>query len=135
MLRFTRRASFTFFAVFGLLCGLPEPGYADYLLENVSKERAKQLGIAVITRERTDDVLVQVEFKTAGALKEFRWADLELTRDGKRLVTAALLPQKLAGDRIQLQFYVEPAALANATVTVFVADQALGGSGYRLRMK
>ncbi len=45
------------------------------------------------------------------------------------------MPRKLDGDRILLQFYVVPGALPNATVTLFVADQALGGSCYRLRMK
>jgi hypothetical protein len=68
-------------------------------------------------------------------MKEFRWADLELTQGEKRLVTAALMPRKPSPDSVHLEFYGDPAALADATVTLFVHDEPLGGTGYRLKMK
>lgn len=133
----TRRGpALTFLALLLLLCGPPAPCFADYDVADVSAARAKELGIAVRSQpSANNDVWVQVEFQTAGPLKEFRWADLELTQGGKRLVTAALMPRKPTRDSTQLDFYIDPAALTNATVTIFVADQPLGGTGYRLKMR
>ena len=37
--------------------------------------------------------------------------------------------------RVHLEFYGDPAALANSTVTLFVHNEPLGGTGYRLKMK
>lgn len=106
----------------------------------MSKERAKELGIRVrILPSANDDARVQVEFKTTGALREYRWADLELTQGGKRLVSAPLLPRKPARESPeeskQLEFYMDPAALPNATVTIVVDGEPLTGTGYRLKLK
>src|SRR5207253_6373838 len=80
------RPSITALALLVLLWGLPGRCLADVLVEDVSKERAKALGIAVrLQPSANNDVRVQVEFKTVGAMKEFRYADLELTQGGKRL--------------------------------------------------
>ena len=102
----------------------------------MSKERAMELGIAVRSQPSADNGLwVQVEFKTTGDMKEFRWADLELRQGEKRLVHAALRPQNPTPDSVLLQFYMDPAALPNATVTVFVYPRPRSGIGYRLKMK
>jgi hypothetical protein len=89
-------------------------------------------------RPDSGDVWVKVDFQTTGALKNFSWAELEVNRDGKRLVTATLMPRKPAIDspprEKRLEFYIDPAALPDATVTVF-ASQPLFSSGYRLKMK
>ena len=133
-----RRLSLAFLALL-ILCGLPARCLALAEIADVSKERAKELGITVRLLPRADDVRVQVEFQTTGAMKEFRWADLVLTQGGKPLVTAALLPRKPTRDsppeRKQLEFYIDPAALPNATVTIFVYSVPLSGIGYRLQMK
>lgn len=118
-----------------LASGLPRCCFALSEIADVSRERARELGIAVTSTTRTDDVRVQVEFKTAGALKEFRWSDLEVTHGGKRLVLAALMPQRPKPDSVRLEFYLDPAALPDSTVTIFVYDAPLGGTGYRLKMK
>ncbi len=72
---------------------------------------------------------------TTGATKEFRWADLELKQGEKRLVTAALRPQNPTPDSVLLQFYMDPAAVPNTTVTIFVYPGGRGGVGYQLKMK
>jgi hypothetical protein len=136
MTLFARRPSLTSLALLLLLCGVPGRGYADYGILDVSKERARELGITVSSGpSANNDLRVQVEFKTTGPMKEFRWADLELTQGEKRLVTAALMLQKPSPGSVHLEFYGDPAALANATVTLFVHDEPLGGTGYRLKMK
>jgi hypothetical protein len=124
-----------------LLCGLQGPVSALYFVKDVSVAQAKELGIAVHAQPRPDsgDVRVTVSFKTTGALKGFRWADLELSKDGKQLVSAALMPRKPATDSApeekQVEFYIAPAALADASVTVVSYTEPLTGHGYRLRMK
>jgi hypothetical protein len=131
----TRCRALAFLALLLLLGGLPGRSYAMYDVEDVSKESAKQLGITMRSQPRPEDVWVQVEFKSTGRLKEFRWADLELTQGGKRLIMAALMPWKPTPDSVWVEFYIDPASLPNATVTIFVSDQPLGGTGYRLQMK
>ena len=128
-------------ALLSLLGTAQRPASAFAEIEDVSKARAKELGITVLAQPRPDsgDVWVQVEFRSKGALKGFRWADLGLVKDGKRLICAALMPREPAGDSkpdtVRLDFYVEPALLSGATVTVFSYNQPRGGIGYCLKMK
>ena len=127
-------------ALLSLLGTAQRPATAFAEIEDVSRARAKELGITVVAQPRPDsgDVWVQVEFQSKGALKGFRWADLELVKDGKKLISAALMPHKPAGeskpDAVRLDFYVEPALLSGASVTVFSYNNPRGGIGYRLRM-
>jgi hypothetical protein len=122
-----------------LVCGLSERCSALILLTDVTKEKAKELGVTVRAITREDDVWVQMEFKTTGPMKNFKWADLELTQGGKHLVTVPILPRKPTNDSPeeskQLAFYIDPAALPNAIVTVVVYDEPLTGTGYRFKMK
>jgi hypothetical protein len=131
------RGPLTFLALLLLLSGLPGPALALSDIEEVSKERAKELGITVLLKPREDDVSAQVAFTAAGAMKEFRWADLEVTQGGKRLVTVTLLPQKPAPDRVQLGCSLDPTAVEGTSVTIFVYNdpRSAGGIGYRLRLK
>lgn len=135
-----RRPLLPFLALLLLLCGLPRPSLAMSEITDASKERAKELGITVRSRLRAShDVWVQVEFKTSGQMKEFRYADLEVTQGRKRLILASLQPRKPAidspADRKLLEFYIDPAALPNSTVTIFVYNEPMSGIGYRLQMK
>lgn len=134
------RTALTSLVLLLLLCGLSAHCLADYLVADVSREQAKELGITVHTQPSANrDLRVDVEFHASGRMKAFRWADLELTHNGKRLVTAALMARKpilgRAADTTRLEFYLDPAALPDTTITLFVADQELGGTGYRLKMK
>jgi hypothetical protein len=110
-------------------------------IEPVSRERAKQLGITVSIQPRPSesDVWVKVDFKATRALKGFTYAELELTKDGKRLVLTSLMPGKPANDSAaedkRLGFYVDPTLLPEAKVTIVSYGGELGGSGYQLTMK
>jgi hypothetical protein len=120
----------------GLLCAAPQPGAALERHGDVSPARAKELGITVRSRPSANqDVWVQVEFKTAGSLKNFKRADLELASGGKRLVGAALRPVEVAPDTLRIDFYIAPAALPDASVTVVAWSGERDGIGYRLPMK
>ena len=122
-----------------LLCGLAQPCLALVRIKDVSPEQAKELGITVRPVRREKDVRVLVDFKTTGAMKNFRYATLALTEGEKTLVSAALMPRKPSTDsgpeNVQLEFYVDPAALPNASVTVVGYPEPLTGIGYRLKMK
>jgi hypothetical protein len=122
-----------------MVCGLAQPCLALILIKDASPDQAKELGIAVRPVRRENDVRVLVDFKTTGALKNFRYANLALTQGEKTLVSAALMPRKPTRDsgpeNVQLEFYVDPEALPNASVTVIGYPEPLTGIGYRLKMK
>jgi len=142
MIRSTRlRPLLVGLALLPLLCALQRPASALIEIEAVSKARAKELGITVQVKPRpaSGDVWVWVDFKNRGALKGFSSADLVVSKDGKRLVMAALMPRKPATDspaeETRLDFYIEPSLLPEATVTVIVYPGKIEGSGYQLTMK
>jgi hypothetical protein len=120
--------------------GLQQPVSALIRIADVSPARAKELGITVEAQPRANesDIRVQVKFKATGALKSFQYAELELAKDGKRLLVTSLRPQKPGGDSgpedRQLEFYVDHTLAPDATVLI-VASAARGGSGYQLKMK
>lgn len=116
---------------------VPPPSFALDELRDVSREEAKKLGITVEARPRPQDgdVWVQVEFKPTGPKKEFKYTHLNVTHDGKKLVSAALMPYRPKPDTLRFDFYIDPAALPDATVTITVWEDPLTGQGYVLKMK
>lgn len=125
-----------------LLFALQQPALALIGIKPVSKAEAKDLGITVQAKPRPDsgDVWVQVDFKTRGALEGFTWADLVVSKDGKRLLMTALMPRKPAVDstseETRVEFYIEPSLLPDATVTVVAyPKRQVEGIGYQLKMK
>lgn len=133
------RPAHIFLGLLLLLGLLPGRSLALSLLKNVSREEAKELGISVEMKRRPEDVWVKIEFKTTGALKEYRYAMLDVTRDGKRLLMAPLSARKPKVDSPpeskMLEYYIDPAALPNSEVTIFAYPEPLTGYGYRLQMK
>lgn len=115
----------------------PAPCFALDLLKDVSKEEAQKLGITVKAKPRPQDgdVWVQIQFKPTGPKKEFKYTHLNVTQGGKKLVSATLMPYHPAPDALSFDFYIDPAALPNATVTITVWEDPLTGQGYVLQMK
>ena len=114
-----------------LLGALPARCFALILIKEVSTEEAKQLCITVRSQPaQYNDLWIHVEFKTTGGLKGFRWADLELSQGGKRLVTATLMPRDLSPDTKEVEFYLDPTALPNATVMIVAYNEPLTGTGW-----
>lgn len=115
----------------------PTPCSALDLLKDVSKEEAKKLGITVQAKPRPQDgdVWVQIEFKPTGPKKEFKYTHLNVTQGGKKLVSATLMPYHPKSDTTSFDFYIDPDALPNATVTITVWEDPLTGVGYVLKMK
>jgi hypothetical protein len=130
-----RRPALSFLALLLLLCELPARGFALDLIEEVSKARAKELGISVRQTPRANDVWVQVEFKPTDPKKPFKYTILDVTRAGKPLVSTNIMPWKSGTDTLGFDFTIDPAALPDASVTIVVWEDPITGHGYRLRMK
>lgn len=120
-----------------VLTTVPAPCFALDLLRDVSKEEATKLGITVQAKPRPQDgdVWVQIELKPTGPKKEFKYTHLNVTQGGKKLVSATLMPYHPKPDTLSFDFYIDPAALPNATVTITVWEDPLTGVGYVLKMK
>src|SRR5262245_23883399 len=68
---------------------------ADIGIVQVSKEKAKELGMQVrFTDNGPDEVWVELEFKPKGKLKDFRHVSLEIRDGGKLLMGYAPLGER-----------------------------------------
>ncbi|MCI0541466.1 MAG: hypothetical protein L0Z50_40215 [Verrucomicrobiales bacterium] len=73
--------------LFALLVITPTPCFALIIIEPVSKERAKQLGVELrLKGSGTNEVWVELEFKADGELKDFSHVSLEIREEGELLV-------------------------------------------------
>src|SRR5689334_22156341 len=87
------------------------------VIQPVAPDKAKELGITVRSQPyANDDLLVIVEFKKQGDMREFRWADMELSRNGKRVISSAIQPRTTDKDRVRLDLYMDPEAVKDTSV-------------------
>jgi len=111
------------------------PGLALQLNQDVSRERAKELGVTIRSNlDGENGVKVWLEFVPAGALKNFTHVDLEIDADGKRLVAAPLLASRSTAEKVSVHFSADPAYLATSVLTIVVQD-AEERFGFRLKVK
>ena len=109
--------------------------------EDVSKERAKELGMEIRSKAAGPDaVLVELEFETKGELRNFspeRFSRVELRIvEGERsLLTAALQEKRPSPGHVVVSFAADRAQLDKITLTVVVGSGQLSGGGYELRLK
>jgi len=103
-------------------------------IEDVSKTRAKELGVAIRSEMAgANEVHVWLEFKTKGELKNFGRVQLEITAGERSVLSATLLPRHPSSDAVSIFFSADPATMPECMVTLVVND-ALGGEGYRFKM-
>lgn len=76
-----------------------------------------------------------MDFKPAAPNKQPTYVNLDVTQGGKRLVYAALLPTHPSPDTTRFAFYIDPAALADASIVVTEVGAPLPEHGYVLHMK
>jgi hypothetical protein len=105
-------------------------------IEDVTKERAKSLGVTVQSRSAgTNQINVTVEFKAKGELKDFSRVELEIY-DGNRLVIwAPLLPDRTDKERIVAHFNLDRATVVKTIITIVTDDGGLGRAGYQFNLK
>lgn len=123
--------------LFGLaaLLLVTQTSLAEWLIEDVSPERAKELGVAVRARPNGNaGIKVTLEFKPEGVLKDFNRVELRMTAEEKSLVSAPLHVALPTPDRATANFSAEPSLLAGSSLTIFVPG-GLGGEAYRFKVK
>jgi hypothetical protein len=123
------------FVVAVLLLAAAGPCFALWEIADISRERAKELGMEVrSTPAGPTDVRVELEFPTAGALKDFSRVDLLFGEGGKTLVTAPLQEDRSKPGRVVVGFAADRTRLDRITLWVMVPG-SLGGTIYQLRVK
>jgi hypothetical protein len=102
----------------------------------VSKDKAKTMGVALRWNPNGEaGVKVWIEFKTEGKLKNFARVELEMTTEGKHVVSAPLLTSRPTADGVSAYFSAEPSYLATSVLTIVVQDGPRTRIGYQFRVR
>jgi hypothetical protein len=129
-------------AILAVLLVAPGRCFALWFHVPVSKERAKAMGIEVRSTEAgANQVQVELEFKTKGALKRFtdgtsNFNGVQLrVGDGDNLsLTARLQEDRSKPGQVVVGFTADRAQLDKLALWVYVPGE-LGGAIYELRVK
>lgn len=109
--------------------------FALMMIADVSKERAKELGITLRSHLNGDaGVAVWIEFKPAGVLKNFTRVELRMTSGGKHLVSAPLQVTRKPDGVVEAYFSADPSQLAGSTLLIAVTDAPRAHIGYELKV-
>ena len=123
------------FLAASLIVVAPSPCFALWLIAPVSKELAKKMDMEVrSTAAGPNHVTVELDFSTAGALKDFSRVDLRIGEGDNPPVTAPLREDRSKPGRAVVSFTADRAQLPKLTLWVYVPDLD-GGSIYDLRVK
>lgn len=119
---------------FLLVAAVASPCLAYMPIEEVSPERAKELGMEIRSKPAgPDGVRIELEFKTAGELKRFSRVDMEI-REGERWVSASLREERPGPGRVVVSFAAARADLDKITLRV-VTGAPLNMAGHDLRVE
>lgn len=130
------KAIFTISAVAILLVVAPSPCFADWGITPISRERAKKLGMEVrSTAVGSNQVHIELEFKSEGELKNSGRIDLQFGEGDKPTLTATLEVDRSKPGRVAVNFTADRAHLDKLTLGVWVRENYLGGTIYQLQMK
>ena len=119
-----------------LLVAASSQCFAEMTIQDVSKERAKELGVTIRTNMNGQaGIQVRLEFKTDGELKGFSRVELQIGDGEKRIMSAPLQVSYPSPGKVAVTFSAYSAYLSDCTLIIVVNDPPLGGSGYRLKVK
>ena len=108
---------------------------AEWVIEDVTAERAKALGVSLQAQPNgTAGIKVTLAFKSEGVFKDFSEVELRVESEEKSLVSAPLQVARPAAGRATAHFSADPSQLINSSLTIFVPG-GLGGEGYRFKVK
>jgi hypothetical protein len=137
------KAIFNISAVAWLLAAVQSPCFALWGLDEVTQERAKEMGIEVRSAKAGPNHLrVEMEFKTDGALKNYAEGSL---KDHSRVelrvglednppVTAALREDRSKPGRVAVSFIADRGELDRISLWIMI-PAPLGGTAYMVQMK
>ena len=119
-----------------LLVAASSPCFADFSIEQVSRERAKALGMEIQAKANGPNaVWVELEFKPEGKLEDFSHVSLEIGEGEKSLVSASLREDRSKPGCVAVNFTADRANLDKIALCVMVDDMIPGGTIYELRVK
>lgn len=105
-------------------------------IDEVSKERAKEMGVTFRTHPNGQHgVTVWMEFKATGVLKNFTGVELRMTSGGKHFVAAPLHVMHKGDGVLGANFSTDPAQLAGSTLHISVTDAPRTHIGYVFKVK
>jgi hypothetical protein len=118
-----------------VILALANPCFALWEIAEVTKERAKELGIEVRSHAAGPvDVRVELDFKPEGELKNVREVNLRISDGEKLVVTAPLREDRSNPGRVVVTFTADRTKLDKLTLWVMV-PAPLGGVVHELRVK
>lgn len=119
-----------------LFAAVPGLAFALEEIENVTPERATELGMIVRAEAAGPDaVAVDLEFPTTGELKGFRGVELRI-EDGKKLIFSSTLKEERSEQgHVVVRFYVDRARIPQIELKVATQGDALSRVGHVLAMK
>ena len=102
-----------------LLTASAGPCFAMASLEQVSPARAKELGMEIRSKPAGPDATwIELEFEAKGALKNFERVSLEITDEGKLLLSSTLKEEKSSDAHVIVSFTAGRAILEKVTLRV-----------------
>ena len=119
-----------------LLAVLPTLACALEEIENVTRQRATELGMIVRAEAAGPDAVhVELEFPTTGELKGFRRVEIRI-EDGKKLIfSSALKEETSASGHVIVSFYADRARIPQFELKVVTVGDALSRVGRVLALK
>lgn len=109
--------------------------FALVSLAEVSVERAKEMGVTIRSNPNGDaGVMVRVEFKTQGELKNFTQVKLEINA-GENHLSAPLQTSRPTADTVSVYFSADQGWLDTSLVTVVVKDGERTLIGYQFKVR
>jgi len=118
-----------------LLVTTPSVCFALMSIEHVSKERAKELGMEIRTKQAgPDGARIELEFETKGELKNYIRVDLEIREGEKSLLSSSLREEQSKPGRVVVSFAADRAILDKITLRV-VTGAPMDMRGHELRVK
>jgi hypothetical protein len=119
-----------------LLVAASSPCFAMLAIEDVSTNRAKELGVTIRTNMNGQaGIQVQMEFKTEGELKKITYVELQIGDGENRIMSAPLLVSYPSPGRVAVRFSAYPAYLSKCILTIAVYGGPKGDWGYRFKVK
>ena len=129
------KTAFNVFAVATFLALTPNPCFALWFTETITKERAKDLGMEVrSTPSGPNQVQVELEFNAKGELQNFSHVDLRLGKGDNPAVTAPLREDRSKPGRAVVRFAADRTQLAELRLWVMVPELD-GGTVYDLPVR
>jgi len=124
------------FLAFALLLLAPSRSFALMEIDQVTPERAKELGFQIkVNAAGPEAIRVVLEFKKEGKMKSFKRVDLELHEAGRLLAASSLEQEQTTPDRVVVGFAADRASLDKFTVRVVTEGGPRERTGYDLRLK